>query len=418
MIERSITGRLLEALADTPVVFLAGARQTGKSTLARALATGPHPAQYLTLDDAAVMAAAHRDPAGFIAGIEGNVVLDEVQRVPELSLAIKAEVDRRRVPGRFFLTGSANVLLLPAVAQALAGRIEVCTLWPLSIGELGGVREGFIDAAFSPSTPKAPDGAPSRAELAARIARGGFPEVQDRRSPGRRDAWFSSYLSTIMQRDVRDLSVIEGLAQLPHLLSLVAARNGAPLNAADLSRSAAVPQTTLKRYLALLETLFLVHRVPAWSANLTTRLVKAPRLYVTDSGVAAHLAGADEARLAGDPSFLGPFLEGLVVGELLKQSTWSDTAVRLFHFRTHAGREVDLVLEDAAGRLVAVEVKAAATLAVSDVAGIQTFAALAGPRFHRGIVLYAGREVIPFAANIHALPLPALWQGAAPRTGG
>ena len=415
MIERHLTNRLLAALGDTPVVFLAGARQSGKSTLARALATGPHPARYLTFDDAAVMAAAHRDPDGFIAGLEGNVVLDEVQRAPELSLAIKAEVDRRRAPGRFLLTGSANVLLLPAVAHALAGRTEVCTLWPFSIGELGGVREGFIDAVFSATVPPAPVGAPSRAELAARIVRGGFPEVQERRSPARRDAWFSSYLSTIMQRDVRDLSVIEGIAQLPHLLSLVAARNGAPLNVADLSRSAAVPQSTLKRYLALLEALFLVFRLPAWSANLTTRLVKAPRLYVTDSGVAAHLAGANEARLAGDPSLLGPFLEGLVVGELVKQSTWSETAVRLFHFRTHAGREVDLVLEDAAGRLVAVEIKAATTLTAGDVAGIQAFAGLAGSRFHRGVILYTGQATVPFAANIHALPLPALWHGAPTR---
>jgi hypothetical protein len=418
MIERNITARLLAALADTPVVFLAGARQSGKSTLARALAAGPHPARYLTFDDTGVMAAAHRDPAGFIAGLEGDVVLDEMQRVPELSLALKAEVDRVRRPGRFLLTGSANVVLLPAVAQALAGRIEVCTLWPFSIGETGGVRDGFIDATFAHSLPPASHGAVSHADIAQRVVRGGFPEVQERRSPARRAAWFSSYLSTIMQRDVRDLSVIEGLAQLPHLLALIAARNGALLNFADLSRSAAVAQTTLKRYLALLEALFLVHRVPAWSANLTTRLVKAPKLYVSDSGVAAHLVGASELRLAADPSLLGSFLEGLVVAELVKQATWNETSVRLFHFRTHAGREVDLVLEDPRGRLVAIEVKAAATLGAGDAAGIEAFAGLVGPRFHRGIVLYTGREVIPFAANIHALPLTALWQGALLRPAG
>jgi uncharacterized protein len=413
MLARNLTPSILAALGDTPVVFVAGARQSGKTTLVRELAGGVHPARYLTLDDLAVLAAARRDPEGFLAGLVGPVVLDEVQRVPELLLAIKAEVDRRRVPGRFLLTGSANFLALPKVADSLVGRMEVCTLWPFSQGELAGYREVFLDRMFSDRISEVAVPATSRTELVRRILCGGFPEIQGRVRAERRAAWFRAYLTTLVQRDVRDLAAIEGLAQLPQLLALVAARTGSTTNLADLSRTAALPQTTLKRYLALIEALFLVHRVPAWSTNLTSRQVKAPKLYLVDSGLAAHLLGLDEVRLEADTGLFGGLLESFVVGELSRQVTWSPLHPRLHHFRTHEGREVDMVLEDVHGRLLGIEVKATASPTARDVAGLKALAELAGDRFVRGILLYTGRESVPLARNIHAMPVSTLWSHGA-----
>ena len=406
VISRHITPSLLQALSDTPVVFLNGARQTGKSFLARRLAATAHPARYLTLDDVAVLAAAHSDPTGFIAGLDGPVVLDEVQRVPRLFLAIKALVDRDRQSGRFLLTGSADVLLLPELADSLAGRMEVLTLHPLSQGEIEGHLEGFIEALFADQLPDlAVGGAPDLA-LLDRIQTGGYPEMQTRTSPHRRNAWFSSYISTILQRDVRDLAHIEGLAALPRLLSLLAARAASLLNFAELSRTTGIPQTTLKRYLALLETTFLVYYLPAWSGNLGKRLVKAPKLMLNDTGLLVHLLGGD----LGPGTQLGPVLENFVATELRKQARWSSRRVQFFHFRTQVGREVDLVMEDNSGRIVGIEVKATATPGADDFKGLRSLAADLGDRFHRGVVLYTGPEVIPFGARLHALPVESLWR--------
>jgi len=409
MIPRNIQDSVVEALADTPVVFLAGARQTGKSTLALEMAKGPHPARYVTLDDASLLGAAVRDPQGFVAGLEGPVILDEVQRAPQLLLAIKAAVDRDRQPGRFLLTGSADVLALPRVADTLAGRMEVVTLWPFSQGEMTTSRDGFVDAVFTERSIGPPDHDMPRDELIRRIVVGGFPQAVARGSSRRRDAWFRSYVDTALRREIRDLANIEGLAQLPQLLALVAARSGSLVSYADLSRSAQIPQTTLKRYLALLEATYLAHRVPAWSGNLTARLVKAQKIFLNDSGLACFMLGFGEEHLARYPNALGGLLEGFVAGELARQIGWSRTRPRLFHFRTHAGREVDLVLEDRSGNCVGIEVKAGATVGSGDLAGLRAFAEQIGSRFRRGIVLYTGRETVPFAANLHALPISALW---------
>jgi len=409
MYRRNIRQRILEALADTPVVFIEGPRQSGKTTLARLVAKEDHPARYLTFDDASVLAAAASDPAGFLAGLEGPVVLDEVQRVPEMFPAIKALVDRDRTPGRFLLTGSADVLLLPRVSESLAGRMEVLTLWPLSQGEIEGVEERFIDIAFgknlrrsAPETEEGPD-------LWDRVLRGGYPESLRRKAERRRGAWFASYVTTILQRDIRDMARIEGLAALPRLLSLVAARSSSLLNVSDLSRDTGIPKTTLKRYMALLEASFLVQAIPAWSGNLSGRLVRSPKVLVTDTALAGHLTGLTRERLEREPTLRGALLESFVAMELRKQQGWSTTRTSLLHFRTHGGTEVDLVLEDGAGRMVAVEVKAAATVRIEDLKGLKRLSELRPRRFHRGILLYAGREIVPFAANLHAVPLSCLW---------
>ena len=408
MIKRNITPILLEALADNPVVFLNGARQTGKSFIAQQLATGLHPAQYLTLDDVGVLAAARSDPAGFLAGLGGPAVLDEVQRAPELFLALKAEVDRDRRPGRFLLTGSADVLLLPRLAESLAGRMEIVTLWPLSQGEIEGNTELFIDKLFDEKLPVLPPASADRPQLVRRMQRGGYPEIQQRKKDRRQRAWFDAYLTTILQRDVRDLANIEGLTALPRLLALLATRAMNLINFAELSRSSGLPQSTLKRYLALLETIFLVQFLPAWSGNLGKRLVKAPKLMLNDTGLMAHLLGIGSGEHY--PEQIGSILENFAALELRKQATWSERRVQLFHFRTQTGREVDLILEDAAGRIVGVEVKAAATIRSDDFKGLRALAGELGERFHRGVVLYTGTERIPFGEHLHALPVENLWR--------
>lgn len=410
MFPRHLTGPLLQALADTPVVFLHGARQTGKSTLVQALATGGHPARYLTLDDAGVLAAARHDPGSFIGGIPDAVILDEVQRAPDLFLAIKAQVDHDRRPGRFLLTGSANVLLLPDLAESLAGRMEVLTLWPLSQGEIDGTREGFLDAVFAETLPSLKGTGESRADIVQRVLRGGYPEVLTRKSEERRSAWFASYITTILQRDVRDLANIEGLAVLPRLLSLLATRATGLLNYSEVSRSLAMPVSTLKRYLALIETTFLVQTLPAWSSNLGARLVKSPKLLLADTGLAAHLLGVEEERFATDLGLIGPLLENFVAMEIRKQSAWSKVRPQLFHYRTQTGQEVDLLLEDRKGRVVGLEVKSGATVEARDFKGLRHLAQVLGQRFHRGLVLYLGREPVAFGDRLAALPVSALWQ--------
>ena len=415
MIQRNLTSEIVAALADTPVVFLAGARQTGKSTLARSLAGGPCPARYITFDDSGLLAAARRDPAGFVAGLDGPVVIDEVQRAPELLPAIKLAVDRDRQPGRFLLTGSADVLALPRVAGYLTGRMEAITLWPFTQGELAGAREGFIDAMFGEAAPRADGPAVSREACIAAIMAGGYPEVQTRPREERRAAWFDAYIANLLQREVRELSEIEGLAVLPRLLGLIAARSSGVLNFADLARDAALPQSTFKRYFALLEALLLVRRCPAWTATPAGRLVKAPKLFLSDTGLAAFLTGASPRRLLEDANPLGPLLETFVYNELLRQAGWSRLRPRLHHYRRHGGREVDVVLEDREGRCVGIEVKATASPSASDAGGLMAFAEEVGPRFVRGVILYLGDQVIPYGARVHALPLAAIWRlGAQP----
>lgn len=414
MIPRHLTSRLLAALSDTPVVFLTGPRQAGKSTLAQWLAEEPHPARYVTLDDATVLAAAGDDPAGFLSGLEGPVVLDEVQRAPDLFLAIKASVDRDRRPGRFLLTGSANALMLPRLSEALVGRMEVLTLWPLAQAEIEKrPPDSLVDALFSDAVPTTEPGE-ARAQVLRRALRGGYPEVLERPSPERRRAWWGSYATTIIQRDVRDLAQIEGLTELPRLLALLAAGAGGLLNFAELSRSSGIPQTTLKRYLALLEATFLLGSIPAWSSNLGKRLVKSPKLMLTDTGLMGHMLGASEGTDVVQAPWLGALVETFVAMELRKHMGWSATAAQLHHLRTQTGQEVDLVLEDDRGRLVGVEVKASATVGGADFAGLRALAEQTGERFHRGVVLYAGREAVPFGERLHALPISALWR---PRTG-
>lgn len=407
MIARSIGPSIHRALADTPVVLLNGARQTGKTTLAQAVADETN-AQYLTMDDAATLASACGDPVGFVSNLPRCAVLDEVQKAPDLFPALKRAVDKDRLPGRFLLTGSANVMTLPHLSESLAGRMEVIPLFPFSAGELAGIQEGFLKRLFAGGMPSVQEPA-MREDIPGRVVRGGYPEAIQRTDTDRRAAWFASYVTTILQRDVRDLARVEGLHALPNLLRLLAARASGLLNLADISRDAGVPYTTLTRYLALLETVFLVHQLPAWSPNLGKRLVKAPKLHLVDSGLACHLIGADAHRLSADRQLLGRMLETFVVGELRKQLSWTDPQTRLHHFRTSAGSEVDIALERADGTVVALEVKAGATVTSRDFAALKTLRDKIERRFRAGVVLYTGDQVLPFGDKLWLAPIPALW---------
>ena len=388
-------------------MLLNGARQTGKTTLAQAIAAASG-AQYFTFDDYATLALAAGDPSGFIRNLDGPVVLDEIQKAPDLFPAIKLAVDKARRPGRFLLTGSANVMTLPRLSESLAGRMEIIPLFPFSAGELAGRMEDFLPRLFAGTIAKSK--LPSESEsIGTRLTRGGYPEATERESDDRRAAWFVSYISTILQRDVRDLARVDALHSLPNLLKLLAARASGLLNLADVGRDASLPHTTLTRYLTLLETVFLVHRLPAWSRNLGQRLVKAPKVHLVDTGLACHLLGTDARRLSEERPLLGRLLESFVVGELRKQVSWTDPRIALHHFRTATGSEVDVVLEKPDGSVAAIEVKASATVAASDFAALKALQDQLGKQFRAGVVLYLGDHIVPFGDQLWLVPLSALW---------
>jgi predicted AAA+ superfamily ATPase len=418
-IGRQIRPLLLAALQDTPAVMLVGPRQAGKSTLVQSIARTEHPARYLTLDDLRTLAAAENDPIGLIEQEQGPVVIDEIQRAPQLLLPIKAAIDRNRRPGRFILTGSAQVMLLPRVAESLAGRVEVHTLWPFSQAEIEGAPGRIVELllgergdAESSGEVGEHESAPtcSRAELIERIVRGGFPSAIGR-SDERREHWFASYLTTLVQRDLRELANIERLTQIPAILALLATRARAPLNRSELSGSLGIPRSSLERYLTLLEHTFLVHRVPAFHSRHVRQIAKAPKLLVADSALLTNLLHADRRRLADDPALLGCALECFVGMELAKQLAASSTRAVLTHMRTARGEEVDFVLQAPDGRVAAVEVKATATVRTEDFRHLARLRdRLGNERFRRGVVLYAGSECLPFGKRLEAWPLSMLWR--------
>jgi len=407
---RHIAPLLAESLSDTPVVVINGARQSGKSTLAQGVSADKATSRrYLTLDDAVVLNAAKSDPAGFIQGLQGPVTLDEVQRVPELFLPIKAAVDRDRQPGRFLLTGSADVMLLPGIADSLAGRMEVLTLWPLSSAEVAGsatlnrADALFSDDLFGLNLPPCDKDA-----LMAQWLGGGFPDALARSNAPRRAAWFDAYVQAILQRDLRDLANIEQLTEMPNLLHLLATRSATLLNFAELSRTAGMAQTSLKRYFALLEMLFLVVRLPSWQRNPSKRWVKAPKVFLPDSGLLCHLMATTAERINAHPNLLGAVVETWVLSELLKHVAFTQEGLTLWHYRTQTHIEVDFILENRAGHICGIEVKASTTVDSKDFKGLRHLQETEPAIFQRGIVLYAGRELVPFGDKLWAVPL-SVW---------
>jgi len=414
VLHRHVQDIVHDALADTRVVLVNGARQAGKSTLTALVAATRRESLTRSLDRPGVLAAAHDDPVSFVEH-DGLLVIDEIQRAPELLLPIKYLVDTDPRPGRFLLTGSARLLGLRSLPDALPGRMETIELWPFSQGELEGVRDGFVDAIFQLGPGAAPDcQGTNRRDLAARIARGGFPEAVARTDPRRRSRFFAGYVRDLISRDVQELSEIERADELRRLLQLVASRTGQLLVLESLASDLAVSSRTVRRYLELCEEVFLIKRIPAWSSNLGRRAIATPKVACVDSGIAAHLLGHTEQRLVEFGSPLGSLLEGFVLMELYRQATWAQEEVDVYHYRTKDKVEVDAVLETADGRIAGIEVKASATVSHADFRGLRLLEQHAGEAFAAGVVLYAGAESLSFGPRLKALPVPALWRlGAA-----
>lgn len=407
-IPRLLAPRVLEALADSPVVLIHGARQSGKTTLAQAVGER-RGFRYVTFDDDAIRLAAERDPVGFVAGLPKRVILDEVQRVPELFTTVKAAVDRHRLPGRFLLTGSSNVLLLPRLADSLAGRMSILRLYPLARCEIARKPARFLDALFAGSF-----GTKLHArlgmDLASMIVAGGYPAALARRTAARRSAWYRDYVETQIQRDVRDFSQIRSLETLPRLLAVVASHTARLLNVTELAGSFQVTRQTIHDYLTLLERVFLIERLPPWHSNRLSRLVKTPKLHMGDTGLACSLLGLDASRLHREHDVLGPLLETFVLQELRRQASWRQEPVGFFHFRDRDGVEVDIVLEQGSGAVAGIEIKAAASVREADFSGLQKLRAATGRRFAHGVVLYDGEASVPFGERLHALPIRSLWE--------
>jgi uncharacterized protein len=414
IIPRRARVQLDEALADTPIVAINGPRQVGKSTLAVELLRR-HGGVMVTLDDETQRLAALDDARGFAERDSrgGPFIIDEVQLAPSLFRALKASVDRDRRPGRFVLTGSTRLLSAAGFADAFVGRIEVVELWPLSQGELTGSGDHFVDWAFSENHSLEPQADLRRVDYATFLARGGFPEAV-RREGSRRRRWFDNYLTTLVDQVVRQVSAIERISEIPRVIRLCAARSGEELNVTRLADDLRLPPRTLDGYLALLANVFVLQLIPAWSTNLSKKVIRRPKLVMVDSGLASHLAGMHPDRIDDPGSPFGPLLEAFVAMELRKQLSWSDAGAQLFHFRDRDGAEVDLVLEHPDGRVVGIEVKAARSVSSHDTRGLRFLADRLGERFHAGFVLSCMPEVVSLGQAIIAAPIQTLWSATPP----
>ncbi|MCP4699305.1 MAG: ATP-binding protein [Gammaproteobacteria bacterium] len=404
--QRYIEPRLNEALADTPVVCLFGARQVGKTTLAQQLAPKR---TYISFDDAALSSTASQDPTGFVQGLPEQVTLDEVQRVPELMRAIKVSVDQNRRPGRFLLTGSANLLLLPGVQESLAGRMEVLNLYPLSEQEKQRASDTLLERLVNGDI-KAwiKDEQTMLNGVAEAICAGGYPEPNTR-SPARARQWHRQYINAIIQRDIKDIAAIRDEEEMLRLIQILAYRTGTLLNVSSLAKDLGMRRETAEKYLTVLERLFLIRRLPAWHRNQAKRLIKTPKIHIIDSGLAASLSNIKTAEWNDYDNHFGPLLESFVVQQFICQAGWLDDELRFSHYRDKDQAEVDLVIEQ--GRSVwGVEVKKAASVQTKDGSGLARLAAQTGERFRGGILLYCGSNCLPLKQqNCFAVPAAALW---------
>jgi predicted AAA+ superfamily ATPase len=406
MYKRLAEPRVAEALADTPVVLIVGPRRAGKTTLVRKM--GDASRAYVTLDDHTVLEAAQSDPTGFIRGMD-RAIIDEIQRAPDLLLAIKKSVDEDYRPGRFLLTGSANVLTLPRVADSLAGRMETLRMLPLARAEIEGSSPTFLDRLFGGRLQGIQDAIVGD-DLVRLSLLGGFPEAISRSSERRRQDWAQSYLTSVLTRDLREIADIEKLTDLPKSVRLLAEHSGQLVNYSHFGAAINVSHKTGQRYVGLLEQLFLVSTLQPWFTNTLKRIVKTPKLHFLDSGLLAAVRGLTFERVKADRGLLGSLLESFVFSEVLKLMTATDQRLRPYHFRDQQMREVDIVLERDDGMVAGIAIKASATVRSSDFGGLRTLAEACGDRFAYGVVLYDSSEAVPFGDRLAAVPLSALWR--------
>ncbi|HSW86560.1 MAG TPA: ATP-binding protein [Rhabdochlamydiaceae bacterium] len=404
---RYLKNSLLQAFKVSPVTLLIGPRQTGKTTLMREIGEelGMH---YLTFDTLKQLAAAQEDPEGFIGALSKPVIIDEVQRVPQIALPIKLAVDQERVPGSFGLTGSANPLVAPKLNDSLAGRMFILHMWPLSMSEIQRKQSQFLELVFDPTTVFSEGTHWNRKDMIEVFTAGGYPDALALDSI-MRDRWYDNLLTTILERDVQDIANISRPRDIAKLLNILAARTSNLLNLSELSRVSSIPYTTLNHYMVLLESLFLIIRQPAWHLNRTKRLIKMPKIYFGDTGLLINQLRIGSEVILENGRLLGPILENFVFLELKKLSTWSLYPVEFYHYRTQTGIEVDIVLENRAGQIVGIEIKSSETISGEDWKGLDILGEEMGDKMIRGIILYPGKEVVAFRKNRIAIPLSTLW---------
>jgi uncharacterized protein len=402
---RFVTDQLTAALKDTPVVMVNGPRQCGKTTMVRAFASKKR--TYVTLDDDTVLESVRNDPSGFVRSLD-TAIVDEVQRAPELLRAIKKSVDADRRPGRFLLTGSANVLTLPQVSESLAGRMEIITLLPLGRSEILRRPPTFLENALAGKVVE-PFEIIIGDDLVRTVLVGGYPEMLRRKNQKRRKAWARDYIRAIVERDIRDIADLDKLAQMPRLLQVLAHHSSQLTNFSQLGSQIGLDDKTTRKYIAILEQLFLVHRAEPWFRNQLKRLVKTPKLHFIDSGLLAVTVAATEERVAKDRSILGPLLETFLVSEVMKQASWLDETCRLHYYRDKDQDEVDIVVESESGAIVGLEIKAGATVNASDFRGLRKLSEASGDNFKLGLVLYDSENTVPFGERMFAAPISTLW---------
>lgn len=405
MYPRFAAAQVNQALDDTRVVLLSGPRQAGKTTLARSLADRAR--RYHTLDNASTLAAAQADPTGFVRALD-SAIIDEVQRAPDLLLAIKETVDADPRPGRFLLTGSANLMTLPRVADSLAGRMETVRLLPLGRAEIAGAAPPtFLERAFA-GDPPVIERRFVGDDLVEAVLAGGYPEAVARRAWNRRQDWYLDYVDAVVQRDVRDIANVDQLDRMPRLLRVLAEHSGQLVNHTGAGAAIGLNHVTTQKYAGILEQLFLTRTLPPWRNNALSRLVKRPKLHFLDAGLLAALRGVTPERILRDRQLFGPILETFVFSELLKIAGWSGHRFSFSHYRDKDQSEVDIVIEDRRGRIVGVEVKASATVAAAHFRGLKRLAEAAGDRFALGLVLYDHDQATPFGERLWAAPLSSL----------
>ena len=414
MIERGLRAHVLRALATTPVVFVNGPRQAGKSTLTLALAAQDWPADYVTFDQATMLGAATANPEGFLRAYQRPLILDEVQMVPAIFRALKLIVDesrafdRSKAAGRFLLTGSASVMSLPQLSDALVGRMRVLTLYPLSALEIASGRGEFLSCLLQNDLQ--PGVFVTEVPVSEMMRSATFPEIWDQSDSVRHD-WFESYIATLLARDVRQLANIAKLATLPNLLKVLASRAGGLINEADIARSIGQNAVTTGNYRALLRTVFLTMDVKPWYRKMGKRLVKAPKGYLMDTSLLCHLLGLDLKRLqTTNPRVFGQVFENFVATELTKLLASSDETAELHHFRTSDGKEVDFVIERRDGKIAGIEAKARDSVQEDDFRGLKELRRQVGSDFVCGIVLYSGQHTVAFDDQMWAVPVSAMWR--------
>jgi hypothetical protein len=407
MYNRYAAAQIQAAMQDTPVVMIAGPRQCGKTTLAKQLTNSNW--TYITFDDLTQLQLAKHDPVGFIQHLASpHSVLDEIQRVPELFLSIKQSVDERREPGRFLLTGSANVLLMPQVADSLAGRVEIIPLLPLSECEIRGVVPTFLSQLLQGKVPTTSE-IRIRSLLIEKIIAGGFPEPLSRPLLARKHVWYQQYLSSLIQKDMREISHIEHLNAVTQFLQLLAGQIGQITNYSELGAKIGLSRQTVARYFNWLERLYLIENLPAWHRNHHKRLIKSPKVHFIDTGLLCALRRITPSQLTNDPHLLGPCLENYIFCELKKQASWLDEPLYFFHYRDKDKVEVDFVLQKSDGQIMGIEVKAGATINASSFQGLKRLQEISGNDFLIGILLYDGDHTIAFDDKIYAVPISAIW---------